>query len=210
MSVKTEENRPALGVVILGAGASSRMGRPKLLLPWQDTTIVGRLIQQWRTLAAAQIAIVCRPNDQLLGAELDRLDFPRSNRIENPHPERGMFSSIRCAAHWAGWKAGLAAWAIVLGDQPHLRLDTLRALLAFHEQHPEAVCQPVYEGHRRHPVLLPRPAFAGLKQTTAETLNTFLKQTAIRRVQCPIKDPGLSLDLDTPEDYKQANQLSRT
>ena len=42
-----------LGVVILGAGASSRMGRPKLLLPWRDTTVIGQIIRQWRELGAA-------------------------------------------------------------------------------------------------------------------------------------------------------------
>ncbi len=52
---------PPLGVVILGAGASSRMGRPKLLLPWGATTIVGHLLEQWQTLGAAQIAVVRRP-----------------------------------------------------------------------------------------------------------------------------------------------------
>ncbi len=48
------------GVIILGAGASSRMGTPKLLLPWRDTTIIGHLISQWRELGAAQIAVVLR------------------------------------------------------------------------------------------------------------------------------------------------------
>jgi len=196
--------RIALGVIILGAGASSRMGQPKLLLPWGDTSIIGELIRQWQKLEAAQIAIVCRPGDQLLNNELDRLGFPRQNRIENPQPERGMFSSILCAANWVGWKNDLTSWAIVLGDQPHLRFDTLRALLTFHHEHLEAICQPVHDGHGCHPILLPRPAFAELKQTQAKTLDLFLKQTAGPLVKCSIQDSGLALDLDTPEDYKQA------
>ena len=93
-----------LGVVILGAGASSRMGRPKLLLPWRDTTVIGAILRQWRELGAAQIAVVHRPDDAALAAELDRLDFPAHDRIENPQPERGMFSSIVCAANWPGWR----------------------------------------------------------------------------------------------------------
>ena len=74
-------NRIALGVVILGAGASSRMGRPKLLLPWGDTSIVGHLIRQWHLLGAEQIAIVCRAGDKPLTDELNRLDFPPTARI---------------------------------------------------------------------------------------------------------------------------------
>lgn len=201
-----EKQFPALGVVILGAGASSRMGRPKLLLPWKDTTIVGHLIRQWRELGAGQIAVVHRPDDTPLFAELDRLDFPAQDRIANPQPERGMFSSIVCAADWSGWRSEIGAWAIVLGDQPHLRLETLRALLEFHSAHAGAICQPEFDGCARHPVLLPRRAFKELKASQAETLKDFLKRTSVRSVRCSVDEPGLALDINTPEDYQRARE----
>ena len=192
-----------LGVVILGAGASSRMGRPKLLLPWRDTTVIGAILRQWRELGAAQITVVHRPNDAPLAAELDRLGLPAHDRIENPQPERGMFSSIVCAANWPGWRTEISSWAIILGDQPHLNSDTLRQLLAFHAAHAGAICQPEFGGHTRHPVILPRAAFALLKGSRAATLKDFLKQIPVPRVQCAVTDAGLALDMDTPEDYKR-------
>jgi len=202
------KKQPALGVVILGAGASSRMGRPKLLLPWKDTTVVGQLLRQWRELGARQIAVVHRPNDAPLAAELDRLDFPAKDRIANPQPERGMFSSIVCAADWSGWKSEIGAWAIVLGDQPHLRLETLRTLLEFHSAHPDAICQPEFDGRARHPVILPRPAFDALNASPAETLDIFLNLVPCRRVRCVMEnDPGLALDMDFPEDYKRVSTI---
>lgn len=197
-------NFPSFGAVILAAGASSRMGRPKLLLPWRGTSVIGHIIGQWRELGTAQIAVVQRPDDTALTEELNRLDFPKSDRIKNPQPERGMFSSIVCAAHWDGWREDEASYAIVLGDQPHLRRQTLRALLAFHAEHPQAVCQPAFGGHRWHPVVLPREVFESLKLTRAETLKDFLKLNAAPVVQLSVDDPALSLDLDTPEDYKEA------
>ena len=193
-----------IGVIILGAGASSRMGRPKLLLPWKGSTVVGHLIRQWRELGAGQITVVHRPNDPPMTAELDRLGFPARDRIENPQPERGMFSSIACAADWDGWKPETGAWVITLGDQPHLRLETLRSLLEFHAAHADAICQPEFDGRARHPVILPRRAFDGLKTTSAGTLEIFLKLIPCQHVQCRINDPGLALDMDTPEDYKRA------
>jgi molybdenum cofactor cytidylyltransferase len=202
---------PAFGVIILGAGASSRMGRPKLLLPWRDTTVIGEIVRQWRELGTAQIAVVHRPNDAPFAAELDRLNFPRANRIENPQPKRGMFSSIVCAANWPGWKKEIASWAVALGDQPHLNSDTLRQLLAFHSAHADAICQPEFDGHTRHPVILPRTAFAELKNSRVTTLKDFLKLVPLPRVQCSVADAGLSLDMDTPEDYKQlkvSNQVA--
>ena len=205
MNTRSPKNlSPKLGVIILGAGASSRMGQPKLLLPWGDTSIIGHLVRLWRKLQAAQIAVVCRPGDKNLGAELDRLRFPPSERIENPQPERGMFSSIQCAARWSGWKPELSTWALVLGDQPHLRLETLKTLLEFHNRNAADICQPEFEGHARHPVILARQAFDGLRKTRAETLKDFLKHFPGRSVQCRVDDAGLSVDLDTPEEYKQA------
>lgn len=192
-----------LGVVILGAGASTRMGQPKLLLPWRDTTVVGQLLAQWRELGAAQIAIVLRANDPQLAAELNRLNFPQTDRIDNPQPERGMFSSIVCAAHWHGWRPEISNWAIVLGDQPHLCLETLQSLVAFAAQHPAAICQPMFGGRTRHPVIIPERGFVELQTTGAVTLKDFLNLATVPRVQCAVDDHGLSLDMDTPEDYKR-------
>ncbi|MGC9941510.1 MAG: nucleotidyltransferase family protein [Verrucomicrobiota bacterium] len=191
------------GVVILGAGASARMGKPKLLLPWRDTTVIGQLITQWQELGAAQISVVLRAGDAVLAAELDRLNFPASNRIENPQPEQGMFSSIVCAACWVGWRKEISSWAIVLGDQPHLQSATLRQLLTLSAQNPGAICQPAYAERTGHPVILPVNAFSELKNSAAVTFKDFLNLTAVPRVQCRVPDAGLSLDMDTPEDYKR-------
>src|SRR2546422_6571233 len=95
----------SFGALILAAGASSRMGRAKMLLPWGKTTVLGHLIVQWQDVGARQIAVVVASADKALEAELMRLRFPESDRIRNPAPERGMFSSIQCAALWGGWKA---------------------------------------------------------------------------------------------------------
>jgi molybdenum cofactor cytidylyltransferase len=194
---------PSLGVIILGAGASSRMGRPKLLLPWCGSTVIGHILRQWRELGAAQIAIVHRPNDSALFAELDRLDHPRADRIENPQPELGMFGSVICAANWPGWRREISSRAIALGDQPHLRIETLRELLEFHAAHSAAICQPQFGDHGRHPVILPRSAFWQLRNTPAGTLKDFLTIVACPRVLCLADDSGLAQDLDTPEDYER-------
>lgn len=190
------------GAVILAAGRSARMGQPKLLLPWGGTTVLGHLLAQWRRLGASQIGVVVGAQDRVLGSELDRLGFPAQNRIINAAPERGMFSSIQCAGLWPGWSTHLTHWAIVLGDQPHLRHATLRGLLAFAARRPGQVCQPARDGRRRHPVLLPRRVFAELPGSKAANLKDFLagRETAVFESD----DSGLDLDIDRPEDYQKA------
>jgi molybdenum cofactor cytidylyltransferase len=195
-------DRFVLGVVILAAGRSSRMGQPKLLLPWGDTSVLGHLLRQWHALEARQIAVVCARGDPFVQAELQRLNSISSELILNPTPDQGMYSSIQCAAVWAGWNASLTHWAIVLGDQPHLRQATLRSLVSFCVANPEQICQPSHQGRPRHPVLLPKTAFGRLAGSPALTLREFLLAGNV--AICELPDPGLNLDLDTPEEYAVA------
>jgi CTP:molybdopterin cytidylyltransferase MocA len=178
------------------------MGRPKLLLPWGKTSVLGHLLAVWNELHAIQTAVVCAAGDQPMQKEIERLGFSKDNRIINPQPERGMFSSIQCAAAWKGWQNGLTHWVMALGDQPHLRPGTLRALLDFAGTRPEKICQPSRHGRPRHPVILPENAFRRLQDTPAKNLKEFLQREKI--ALCESGDPGLDLDLDTPADYAKA------
>ncbi|HZQ47776.1 MAG TPA: nucleotidyltransferase family protein, partial [Verrucomicrobiae bacterium] len=194
-------NDISLAAIILAAGQSSRMGRPKMLLPWGKTTILGHLIGLWTKLPANQIAIICAANDTAINDELDRLEFSRENRIVNPDPARGMFSSVQCAARWPGWHPSLTHWAIALGDQPHLQPGTLEALVGFAAQHPGRICQPARHDHPRHPVLLPETAFRKLADSNSETLKEFLQPLVVELSLVEVNDPGLELDIDVPADY---------
>jgi molybdenum cofactor cytidylyltransferase len=199
----------ALATVILAAGQSSRMGRPKLLLPWAGTTVLGQLVQIWSRVPATQVAILHAQGDMGIAAELDRLGFPAENRIINPNPERGMFSSIQCASQWQGWKASLTHWAVSLGDQPQLKLETLFALADFASQHPGKICQPRYEGHARHPVVLPKAAFAALADSRAKTLKKFLELRQSESAFVEMDDRGLDLDIDYVADYEAALKMMK-
>src|SRR6476646_3529895 len=117
-----------LGAVLLAAGASSRMGKSKPLLRWDDNSVIEHLIRLWKTLAT-QVGVVIFAMDQALATELDRLQI--SDRVLNNNPERGMFSSIQCAAAWEGWEKDLTHFAIILGDQPPLATAPLSAVVQF-------------------------------------------------------------------------------
>jgi len=204
------------GTIILGAGASSRMARPKLLLPWGTTTVVGHLLATWKNLGAAQLAVVCASGDRDLEAELNKPGMPFSARIDNPDPGRGMFGSIQCAARWSGWNSQLTHWVIALGDQPHLHPPTLSALIRFTAKHREKICQParrVQTGattvlRGRHPVVLPRAAFKLVATSRCTTLREFLHAIASMSESMEVDDPGFDLDIDTAADYERAILLA--
>jgi len=193
--------------IILAAGRSSRMGCSKPLLPWGDTTVLGHLIRQWQTIGARQVAVVAATAARDIQSELDRLGFPGDCRILNSSPERGMFGSIRCAAGWNGWQPNLTHWVVVLGDQPHLRTETLRQLLFCGAAQPDRIWQPLRGGRRLHPVLIPKPAFSGLNGCADATLKEFLAAQGGRLAGFACDDPGVELDMDTPADYELARRI---
>ena len=203
----SNRERFAIGVVILAAGSSRRMGRPKLLLQWGSTSVLGHLLREWKALGAGQVAVVHPPELTPLERELDRLEFPKRDRILNPRPERGMFSSIQCAAEWSGWRDDLTHWVITLGDQPHLRRETLQALLDCGALDRQKICQPLRAGHRKHPVLLPAAIFSEMKHSPAADLKQFLHEHASQWAGFESDDPGLELDIDTPGEYERAQRL---
>ena len=178
------------------------MGEPKLLLPWRDTTVIGWIIRQWQQLGAQQMAAVCRADDSPLHAELDRLQHPRADRIINPDPSRGMFSSIQCAANWNGWPPALTHFAIALGDQPQLATETLTAIIESATHSPSRICQPLHTGRAQHPILLPRVIFGELKNTAHHTMKEFLAARKDELNLVEINDSGVAMDIDTPEDYR--------
>jgi molybdenum cofactor cytidylyltransferase len=197
-----------LGVVILAAGNSTRMRQPKLLLPWDGTSVLGHLHRTWASLEAAQIAVVCAADAGELHAELDRLPVVAPSRIINLSPEKGIISSIQCAARWPAWQPGLSHFVIVLGDQPHLRRTTLEQLLRFAAAKPQYICQPLRGGRRRHPAILTSCVFAELRSTEAISLRCFLDSKPGSLAGLELAEPGLDLDLDSTADYERAKAIT--
>ncbi len=197
-----------LAAVILAAGRSSRAGRPKLLLPWGNTSILGHLVRTWNSLGAQQLVVVSRPADTGLEMELKSLAGASVEQVINPNADEGMFSSIRAAAQWHGWEPVISNWAIVLGDQPHLRPATLEALVQACENEPWQAHQPCRHGEPRHPVLLPGGLFRELAagDLAALTLKDFLSAHPVALTE--LDDPGLDLDIDTVADYEAALRLA--
>ncbi len=193
-----------LAAVILAAGQSTRMGRPKLLLPWGGNSVLAHHLQTWKSLGARQIAVVCRPDDSALALELDRLRLHQDQRIPNPSASEGMFSSILAATRWDGWAGSISHWAVVLGDQPQVRLETLKALLSACATNPTQPHQPSRNREPRHPVILPGSSFRALAIAgdSVATFKEFLSSQSPVLVE--LDDPGLDLDIDTPADYRRA------
>ena len=199
----------SIAMLFLCAGASRRMGRSKALLPWQDSTILGHHWTLFQALENYDPWIVTQQNDEPLFAELERVGWPDVHRAINPvAPEGDMMDSIRYGVS-ACLSMDYAAIGIALIDQPLIAYSTFQILAEAGRRHPDSILQPMIQGRRGHPVILPRSIAEQLLSSDAETLKIFLSGNEQQRTSVKVDDPGILTDLDTPHAYQtHAPQLA--
>ena len=190
-----------IAAILLAAGRSRRMGRCKQLLPLGDTTVIGRCLETLRAGGIDRIVTVVSPEGERV-AEAAR--FGRSEVAVNCEPDGDMVSSVRSGRDLL--PADVAGVLIALCDCPLVASETVRRLAAAHRTSPDNIIQPVYAGRRGHPLLIPRQVLDGL--APGMTLRDLLRLEPSRVVMIEVNDPGILVDMDTPEDYAAVQRLA--
>jgi len=199
-----------LHAVVPAAGASRRMGRPKLLLPWgsRGGTVVGAVVEALAAGGAGRVALVVGPPADEVAVELAA--WGRRNGLTvagNPNPERGMLSSILCGVAALGGADDLqrrnTALLITPADLPALAPSTVAAVAAA-VRTGARLAVPLHRGRRGHPLGI---ASSLLPEIARLELSAGLRQLVDRHVdavvEVPVDDPGAVRDVDTPEDYRR-------
>jgi molybdenum cofactor cytidylyltransferase len=217
-------SRPAaLGPVAIvpAAGASRRMGEPKLVLPFGETTVIGATLAALLDGGAARVCVVTRPDDDDLRRRLR--DLPGVILAINPEPERGMLSSILAGLEALGGPEALRARGEALlvspADLPALSARTVAAVIAALRSGSGAgasLAVPVHRSggggqgprwKRGHPLGISPARIAELPGLDPEIgLRQLLDRAApdgAEVVEVPVDDPGCVRDVDTPEDYRR-------
>ena len=186
--------------IVLAAGASTRMGRPKLLLPVEPGgTLLGRLLGTLADAGVWPLVAVLRRAIAIESAWRD----PRASRVRvivNPDPSRGQLSSMLCGLDSLGERVDAVLQAQV--DVPLIRAETVRAVVdAWYATRPPLV-RPAYRGKTGHPVVFG----AGLLETLRTSdlhggAKPIVRRFAPLGVEVPVDDPMILEDIDTPEDY---------
>ncbi|MGE0491283.1 MAG: NTP transferase domain-containing protein [Vulcanimicrobiota bacterium] len=169
-------------------GRSSRMGRPKALLPLEGTTFLGLILSR---LAQAGIE----------AGVVTSVDLPIDGAAVNLRPDEGQLSSLR---------VGLEAFAkdrpwlmLVLVDHPTVSVDTYRRLAAAADEGHRLVA-PSFQGRRGHPVVFSRACFPDLLEGPLEEgARWVVGRHRHLRHELEVDDPGILRDIDLPEDYRR-------
>jgi molybdenum cofactor cytidylyltransferase len=181
--------------LVLGAGGSRRLGRPKQLLPYRGGTLLGHVICVARSCPFDQLVVAIggasdevRANVDLTGADV----------IVNDAYGAGCSSSIATAL--AAVDTRCQVLVLMLGDQPGVSAATVSALLAGRGRSPLAVC--AYDDGRGHPIAFAREVFGELTSLHGDKgVWKLLDRRAGDVIEVPIAGP-VPLDVDTPEDYE--------
>jgi len=183
--------------IVLAAGASARMGRPKALLDAGGQTFIRRILLTLRDAGVADCIVVVRPGDDAVAREVGAADYGRV--VENPDPERGQLSSL-VAGLDAVDRGGIEAVLMTLVDVPLIAPATIAILLARAASSPAPIVRAVHAGRHGHPVIFKRAVFAALRHADpAQGAKAVLRANAVDDVEVP--DAGVAQDFDTPGDY---------
>lgn len=188
----------SIGIVILAAGESARMGEPKQLLPFRDTTLLRHAVETAHSIPGAPVIVV-------LGAHADqiRAELGESSAIvvENSRWPDGMGGSLReglttlLAAH-----SEISAAIFLVCDQPLLSATTLSSLVAAYQNTGSAIVASEYGGTLGVPALFARELFPELLALSgSEGARQIIHAHCDRTTSVPF--PEGTIDLDTPTDY---------
>ena len=186
--------------MVLAAGASSRMGRPKQTLRFRGQALVRRAALAALGAGCRPVVVVTGAHAEETGAELRGLGV---REVVNALWETGMASSVRAGLLAALEEAPEAsAVVLLLCDQPHVTRETVAALVAAHREVGASVVASRYDGSFGAPALFTRPLFAELARLEGDS---GAKQVITRHASEAhfVSFPEGELDVDTPDDFSR-------
>jgi molybdenum cofactor cytidylyltransferase len=190
-----------ISAILLAAGESRRMGRPKQLLAWQGKSLLLHVLENLIHSSADEIILV-------LGHEADRIrkslpEFPIKIVI-NPNYESGMASSLRQGL--LSMDPGSEAFLILLADQPGIGPEMInRVIREFQQADPKrGIGRPVYRGLPGHPVLIGAQYRQEALQLQGDVgARRILINHPEDILEIDVDRDVVLMDIDTPEEYQK-------
>ncbi len=205
-----------ISTILLAAGESRRMGRPKLLLPWGGTTVLGKVIASFASGLGSkepqetnppqpnwEIVVVTGGDRQRVENLLEELakEYPVRVVFNPEYAQAGMLSSLQVGLGSLG--STVAAALVGLGDQPQVRPETIRDIFAAYIHSRSPLVVPSFQQRRGHPWLVARSFWQEILELPASsTPRQFLQEHAGDTEYVPA-DESILQDLDTFEEYKR-------
>ena len=191
-----------VAAIVLAAGLSSRMNDNKLLLPWDQVTVIEWVVSQLINAGVNQIVVVTG-RDQDKVEELTSL--PGIKHVHNDRFSDGeMLHSLQCGIKALASVAGAAM--VVLGDQPQIEVKTIKSVINAYQQSDGAkLVLPSFQNRRGHPWVVGRELWGEiLDLAPPDNLRIFMNRHSSEIRYVVVDSDFILADIDTPSDYQGA------
>ena len=189
--------------LILAAGASRRMGKPKALLSWGNQTVLRHLLNEVQGSGPGAILVVTGAHREAIEKEIPG---GMAHTCHNPDWQEGMGVSLSTgirALEQLFPDAG--AVLVMLVDQPLVTAAYLRQLRKEHQAYPESIIATSYGAFAGVPAVFPKNFWGALKGLSADRGAKGLIEA--HKGRCRVLEAGEAItDIDTPEAYRRALQ----
>ena len=192
-----------INAIILAAGESRRMGKPKALCRWKDGTFLDAVVAYFRQAGIHRIGVVLGKYAE----EIQEYGVPDGVDVWVNHDYKlGQFSSLQTAIRQQD--PTMAGAAIALVDHPAVQATTVSLLLSAFDQHTDYIVKPIHQGRGGHPIIIGRDwweEIVGVDLTAKDTdmptvtLRDIISRRKEKVIHVNVDDPGILLDIDTPE-----------
>lgn len=187
--------------VILSAGESSRMGQPKALLPIGGQTFIEKIVGALREAGLQNILVILGHDAEAMRQKIAHLPV---TLLINPDYRKGQLSSLQVAIRHLLANDRCSGLLVHLVDHPYIDAPLVNLLIQRFEDSGKLIAVPRFHGKRGHPVIFARSLFNELlkapeDQGAKAVVNAHRDET----LEIETEDAGITLDIDTPELYRQ-------
>jgi molybdenum cofactor cytidylyltransferase len=192
-----------IGLVILAAGSSSRLGTPKQLLPYTGKTLLQNSIDVAIGCDAGPVLVVLGSEAEIIK---DNIHAPAARVIMNDQWEEGMASSIRCGLNALMQQYPLTeAVVIMVCDQPYANQALVNKLISVHHNTGKPIVASRYDHITGVPALFHKTIFPELLQLKGDVGAKSIIQRHAGEVDVVTFSKG-GVDIDTAADYKELSK----
>jgi molybdenum cofactor cytidylyltransferase len=189
--------------IVLAAGKSSRMGRPKAALPLPGgDTFITRIVRTFSAASVEDVVVVVGHDAKAVVDAFAASDLV-ARFVENPDYEQGQLSSLLAGLRVVD-RPGVVATLITLVDVPLVSAATVGAVVDRYRATHARVVRPVRGNQHGHPVLIDRALFDAIRRADpAAGAKAVIRAYVSDAGDVVVDDAGAFVDADTPDDYER-------
>lgn len=184
-----------VGGIVLAAGRSTRMGRPKPLLEAGGESFLKLAMRALREGGCEAVVVVVGYGDETAATARDAGAIV----VRNREIDSEQIESLRMGLEALPAAAGAAV--VLPVDHPLVQGTTVAALVRRWREAPERIVRPLHDGRPGHPTVFPRSVWSDLRRGLPGGARTVVEDDAHPTLDVAVEDTGVIADIDTPEAY---------